>query len=186
MSDASVFSLLYGLVHKNQFLEWFLVFLAEYFIFVLALIAVLLVLREKNWRRRAYFAALATISTILSRGIFTELIQFYYYRPRPFAAMDFSPLIDHAATGSFPSGHMAFFSVVLTVWLINRRAGAWFFLSSILIGLARVAAGIHWPSDILGGALVGALGFLTAYYLLKFRGLTSNARTISHQDQKSQ
>ena len=183
--DQQIFSWLYNLADKNQLLDWFLMFLAEYLIFILAIAAVILILKEKNWRRRAYFAALVTISTILSRGIFTELIQFYYHRPRPFAAMDFEPLIYHAATSSFPSGHMAFFSVVLAVWLINRRAGAWFFVGSILIGLGRVAVGVHWPSDILGGILVGALSFCIAYYLLKLKGFTLDGKQISHQNQKS-
>lgn len=183
--DQQIFSWLYSLANKNQLLDWFLVFLAEYLIFILAIAAVILILKEKNWRRRAYFAALVTISTILSRGIFTELIQFYYHRPRPFVAMDFEPLIYHAATSSFPSGHMAFFSVVLAVWLINRRAGVWFFVGSILIGLGRVAVGVHWPTDILGGVLVGAISFLATYYLLRLKGLTSHARTTSYQNQES-
>ncbi|MDP3991343.1 MAG: phosphatase PAP2 family protein [Candidatus Colwellbacteria bacterium] len=183
--DQQIFSWLYNLADKNQLLDWFLVFLAEYLIFILAIAAVILILKEKNWRRRAYFAALVTISIILSRGIFTELIQFYYHHPRPFVAMDFEPLIYHAATSSFPSGHMAFFSVVLAVWLINRRAGVWFFVGSILIGLGRVAVGVHWPSDILGGILVGALSFFITYYLLKLKGFTLDGKQASYQNQKS-
>ena len=183
--DQQIFSWLYNLADKNQLLDWFLMFLAEYLIFILAIAAVILILKEKNWRRRAYFAALVIISTILSRGIFTELIQFYYHRLRPFAAMDFEPLIYHAATSSFPSGHMAFFSVVLAVWLINRRAGVWFFVGSILIGLGRVAVGVHWPTDILGGILVGVISFFITYYLLKLKGFTLDGKQISYQNQKS-
>ncbi len=181
MSDVSAFSLIHGLANKNQFLDWFLVFLAEYLIFILAIIAVILILREKNWRRRTYFVVLVTISTILARGILTELIQFYYYHPRPFVALSFTPLVEHAPTSSFPSGHLAFFSVVLTVWLINRRWGIGFIIGALLIGLARISAGIHWPTDILGGALVGAISFLITYYSLKLKGFTSNVRTTSHQ-----
>jgi undecaprenyl-diphosphatase len=183
--DQQIFSWLYNLANKNQLLDWFLVFLAEYLIFILAIAAVVLILKEKNWRRRAYFAALVTISTILSRGIFTELIQFYYHRLRPFVAMDFEPLIYPAATSSFPSGHMAFFSVVLAVWLINRRAGVWFFVGSILIGLGRVAVGVHWPSDILGGILVGAISLFITYYLLKLKDFTLDGKQASYQNQKS-
>lgn len=179
MSDASLFTLLHGLAGKNQFLDWLIIFLAEYLIFILAFIAVLLIFREKDWRRRAYFLALVTISTVLSRGIFTEIIQFYYYHPRPFVALNFMPLIDHAPTSSFPSGHLAFFSVVLTMYLLDRRAGIWFAVGALLIGLGRVSAGIHWPTDILGGIGVGAIGFFAAYYLLKLRGFTPNAR-LSH------
>jgi len=177
MSDASLFSLFHGLANKNQFLDWLIIFFAEYFIFILAIVAVILILGEKDWRRRAYFIALVVISTILSRGIFTELIQFYYHHPRPFVTLGFTPLIDHAPTSSFPSGHLAFFSVALTMYLFNRRVGIWFMLGTLLIGLARVSAGIHWPADVLGGIAVGSIAFLSTYYLLKIKGLTSNVQT---------
>ena len=52
----------------------------------------------------------------------------------------------------------------LDEFLDNKKAGIFFFLASFLIGLARVFSGIHWPSDILVGALVG---ILSAYLLRK-------------------
>ena len=177
MSDASLFTALFSLAHKNQFLDWFIIFLGEYLIFILALAAVILILKERDWRRRTYFTALVIISTVLSRSIFTEIIQFYYHHPRPFVMLAINPLIEHAPTSSFPSGHLSFFSVALTVWLINRRAGLWFMVGTLLIGLARVAAGIHWPIDILGGILVGSFSFFITYYLLKLKGAIPNVRT---------
>ncbi len=174
MSDASVFSFLFGLAHKNQFLDWFLVFLGKDLIFILGIVFVILVLREKDWRRRFYFSALALISVILSRGIITPLIQFYYDKPRPFTILDIQSLINHAATPSFPSGHITFIvPIALTVWFINRRVGIWFIISAILIGLARISAGIHWPSDILGGIVVGTLSFFAIYHLLKLKNRTT-------------
>jgi len=176
MLDDKVFSLLYELAHKSQFLDWFLIFLGKYLIFILGIVFVILVLREKDWRRRFYFSALALISVILSRGIITPLIQFYYDKPRPFVILDIQSLINHAATPSFPSGHIAFIvPIALTAWFINRRVGIWFIISTILIGLARISVGIHWPTDILGGIAIGTLSFLVVYYLLKLKGVTSHA-----------
>ena len=175
MSDVSVFSFLFGLAHKNQFLDWFLVFLGKDLIFILGVAFVILVLKEKDWHRRFYFSALALISLTLSRGIITPFIQFYYDKPRPFTILDIQSLINHAATPSFPSGHIAFIvPIALTVWLINRRVGMWFIIGTIFIGLARISAGIHWPSDILGGVVVGTLSFLAIYYLLKLKNTTAD------------
>lgn len=172
--DERLFGILYGLTHKSQLFDWLIIFLAEYLIFILAFTAAIFILKEKDWRLRFYFFSLTIISVVFSRGIITSLIRFYYERPRPFVAMDITPLIDHAATGSFPSGHMAFIvPIVLTIWLINRRVGIWFLAGALFLGLARAATGIHWPTDILGGALVGTASFLATYYLLKLRGLTS-------------
>lgn len=168
MLDARVFAFLFELAHKNQFLDWLLIFLAQYLIFILGVVFVRLIIKERDWRQRFYFSTLAIISVILSRGIITTLIRFYYEKPRPFVALDISPLIGHAATPSFPSGHLAFIvPLVLVAWLISRRAGIWLLAGTILIGLARVAIGVHWPSDILGGFLIGAVSFAATYYLLK-------------------
>lgn len=175
--NQQIFSFLHSFANQNQFLDWLIIFLAEYLIFILALIAIVLILKEKDWRRRAYFLALVVISTILSRGIVTELVQVYYPTPRPFVAMNFVPLVDHAPTSSFPSGHLAFFSVVLSVWVLDRKWGIIFLVGTLLIGAARVVSGIHWPLDILGGATVGTASFLAAYYALKLKGLTPHART---------
>lgn len=185
--DEKIFSFLYGLANQNQLLDWFSIFLADYLFYILILTFLWVVLKKRDWRQRFYLGALTIISILLARGIITPIIRYFYDRPRPFIADNIEPLINHITTNSFPSGHLAIFiPIVLTLFLINRRLGFLFLIGAILIGAGRVATGIHWPSDILGGAFVGALGFLTAYYLLKFRGLTPNARTISHQDQKSQ
>ena len=185
--DEKVFSFLYGLANKNQLLDWVSVFLADYLFYILILIFLWVVLSEKNWRRRFYLAALAGIAMILSRGIATPVIRFLYDRPRPFIADNIEPLINHVVTNSFPSGHLAIFApIFLTMFLINRRLSFWFFVGAILIGIGRVATGVHWPSDILGGILVGAISFLVAYYLLRLKGLTSHARTTGYQNQKSQ
>ena len=76
-----------------------------------------------------------------------------------------------SATASFPSGHITFIvPIALTVWLMSRKRGSWFLLGAVLIGVGRVAVGIHWPSDILGGFLIGGLSFATVYYLLRWKG----------------
>jgi membrane-associated phospholipid phosphatase len=50
-----------------------------------------------------------------------------------------------------------------------RTWGVIFFLGAILMGLARVVAGIHWPYDIFGGALIGIISsVLVAKFFKKF------------------
>src|SRR3989344_2698174 len=55
------------------------------------------------------------------------------------------------------------------VFFYNRKLGIFFYISSFLIGLGRVFVGIHWPSDILIGAITGALvGVIFHYIFRKF------------------
>lgn len=69
---------------------------------------------------------------------------------------NFVPLIPHANSASFPSGHATFFFAIGTVlYMYNKKAGVVFLAGSALIGVARILAGLHWTSDIVGGALIG-------------------------------
>ena len=83
-------------------------------------------------------------------------------RARPFVALGLAPLFAHGADSSFPSDH-TLVGAALAAPLVWRlwRLGVPLLIVALLAGLARVAAGIHWPSDILGSALVAlALGAL--------------------------
>jgi undecaprenyl-diphosphatase len=70
---------------------------------------------------------------------------------------------------SFPSGHAAgTFAFAVFVLTLNRRAGAVLVPLATLIGLSRVALGVHYPSDVLAGAVLGSLmGWAAArFYVL--------------------
>lgn len=59
---------------------------------------------------------------------------------------------------SFPSGHATFFfALAMSVYLYHKRAGTVLFVCAALISIARVLAGVHYPIDILGGAVLGIL-----------------------------
>ncbi len=155
----------------NQFaLKWFwldvlAIFLAEYLGYIL-LLSLLLFLAI---RFRKYFKMVieAIISAILARFVIVELIRWIWQRPRPFVQNNVNLLLTHNAA-SFPSGHAAFFFALSTiVYFYNKKAGIFFFIASFLICLARIFAGIHWPTDILFGAIIGILSGLIIYKILK-------------------
>ncbi|GAH13048.1 unnamed protein product, partial [marine sediment metagenome] len=60
---------------------------------------------------------------------------------------------------SFPSTHTIFvFSVAISLWLSSLKKLAWpLFILAILIGLSRIAVGVHYPFDIIGGAIIGII-----------------------------
>lgn len=165
--DTAVLSFLNGITGRFLLVDWAFIFFSELFIYILVGASLLFLFRIKDWRYRANILSLGILSVILSRGIITPIIRFLFESPRPFVALGIESLVSHAPTSSFPSGHMAFIiPIVLTLWYINRRAGAWSFVGAFLIGVGRVGAGIHWPTDILGGILVGIICFAFAHVLL--------------------
>lgn len=154
--DFYLFNFIAGLTRKHWLIDYSGVFLAEYLGYFLVLGIILFLIIEKNWRRRIYFFSLAAISVILARGIIVETIRFFYDRPRPFETLGIEPLILNNGAPSFPSGHAAFFfALALVVFFMNKKRGYWFFAGALLIGVARIFIGIHWPLDILAGAVAG-------------------------------
>lgn len=138
-----------------------MIFFADYFGYFLILAAIVLILKEKKVSSRIYFSSFTIISLILSRVI-VEILKFFIISPRPFAVLDFKPLISaDGINAAFPSGHSAFyFALALPIFFLNKKASYWFFSGAVLLGLARIFTGVHWPLDILVGFLIGvASGF---------------------------
>ena len=157
---SKLFQIIHNLAGKFWLLDWLGIFFAQYSAYLIVFFAAFIFIREKNWRERIYFFGLAGLSVILSRGIITEIIRFIYYRPRPFVALNFQPLINYDLTASFPSGHAAaYFALGLAIFYFFRQKQNkslwWPLVLALLMGLGRVFVGIHWPSDILVGALIG-------------------------------
>ena len=130
------------------------------YIVIAALLLFLFFGKSPQERKKNRFMVLGALcAAALSRLALTELIRFFYHRPRPFIFYDFVPLISHDPTSSFPSGHAAFFFGI--AWYISFTKPHWsipFFISALLIGAVRVLGGIHYPTDILGGVVVGFVG----------------------------
>lgn len=166
--DLSIFNFFHSSAGKFWPIDWAWIFFAEYLPYFLAFFALYLIFRERG-RKRIYYFAMMSLPVILSRGIVAEIIGFFYKRERPFSFFDFTPLVSADAFDSFPSGHAAFFfALAMSVYFLNRRAGKWFFALVCLVVIARISAGIHWPLDVLAGAVIGvASAFLARKALPK-------------------
>ncbi len=170
--DLFLFNLIHGFADRSGFIDGIGIFFARFVPYLLVLVALWILVRIRGWRHRFYFFSLAALALIISRGILTEVIRFWVNRPRPFELLSFTPLISHDAGGSFPSGHAtAYFALSFIVFLFlrsypvdSRRWGLWFLSGSAFMALARVFAGVHWLSDVLGGA---AIGLGSAYLVWK-------------------
>src|SRR6185436_6617170 len=66
--------------------------------------------------------------------------------------------VAHAADSGFPSDHAtAAFAIAVAIMLRDRRWGAVALVFATVLAVGRVAMGVHYPSDVLGGAALGAL-----------------------------
>jgi undecaprenyl-diphosphatase len=97
---------------------------------------------------------------------------------------DPKPLVTAPLDGSFPSGHAATSFAAATVLTFARpRWAPAFYLLALAIGFSRVYVGVHYPLDIVGGAVLGigvavALRFLARRWVRVGRGGSARARPL--------
>ncbi|HEX5502950.1 MAG TPA: phosphatase PAP2 family protein [Thermomicrobiales bacterium] len=110
---------------------------------------------ERARRQRAViYAIVAAVLGLVAEKIIGDL----YYRPRPFVAHHVTQLVAHARDSSMPSSHAIFgFAVAVALVLVSRRLGLLALALAVLMSLARVYVGVHYPGDVTVGALIGGL-----------------------------
>jgi len=120
-------------------------------------------------------SAMLFAASVVGGGLLEVLLKLAYVRPRP----DLVPPLVHARSWSFPSGHAtlatAFFGgLAAVVFHVTRdrrlraAASAGAALAASAVALSRVYLGVHWLSDVVGGALVGLFWVVVAATLTEF------------------
>lgn len=108
----------------------------------------------------------AIIAGLWSRGM-KELFDM----PRPPAVLDpgsFHVIGPALRNVSFPSGHTttAFAAAGLFCLRVARGPLRYFILFvAVMVGLSRIACGVHWPMDVLGGMLIGWVSAMAGIWL---------------------
>jgi undecaprenyl-diphosphatase len=122
-------------------------------------------------RLKYQLTTLMGISALSIANIVVWLFNITWDRPRPFVEHgDELNLLFYPPTDpSFPANPVAVgFAAATAAWTINRKFGIWMYAAAALFGFSRLYAGVFYPTDIIGGAIVGIAiyGFVT--YLRRF------------------
>lgn len=88
--------------------------------------------------------------------------------PRPYEVLDITPLIHKDTRGnSFPSRHVfSVFVIDMAFWWVCPLLGGVFLAIGVLIALIRVIGGVHFPRDVLVGAVMGAACGAVGFWLI--------------------
>lgn len=158
------------------------VFLARWLIVADVFPAIWLVVSRKAGERHAVLEAAWSGGLAL---LVTSVLSRIVMRPRPFLAIsEVVRLIPPPYNASFPSGHTATaIAIACALWFGNRKAGLVAFAIAIAVMLGRVASGVHYPTDLLGGIAVGTGSFAIVRFIhhgLHRRDIARSAKTHHH------
>lgn len=136
--------------------------------------AVLLCFRRT--RKAGIAAALALILYLLVGNL---MLKPFFARPRPCDLRTVEMLVPRPHGHSFPSGHTASaFAAAFALWLEHKNLGIPALVLAAFIGFTRLYLYVHFPTDVLGGLILGcALGAAGAY-LANYLAKKSSLRRI--------
>jgi membrane-associated phospholipid phosphatase len=128
-----------------------------------ALVILGLLLICKGRSRGIICVLMLALSVGLCDGWICRMLKEVVARPRPFLTLsDVHVLIGKGGSFSMPSSHAANWFAAVMVAAVYYRRSLWFMLpAACLVSYSRVYNGVHYPSDVLVGAVVGA-GFAAA------------------------
>ena len=162
-----LFYLLNGLAGHSPFVDSLIVFIASDLPWIIIAVTISYFLFfQKSIKKFLVLCFMVGLPIVLTQ--FLKWIIFKH--PRPFVGLpDVVKLIDISSFDSFPSGHATVFAAITTaVFIYDRTLGVIFIFATLLIGIARIAAGVHYPLDILTGFVIGFVVSILAYILLKY------------------
>ena len=116
------------------------------------------------WWRKHRELGFDVIVLIIISDLVVESLKLLIMRERPLSVIDdvhtlsWGPFTT-ASTFSMPSGHASrmFAVAALVAFGTKRSVGASALILAALVGLSRIYLGMHWPTDVLAGALLGVL-----------------------------
>ncbi len=162
---------------SSPFFDSFFSFIADIRHFWILIAALLLYWVWKGGAKGRWLVLSLALAVLLSDQIVSHVIKGLIERVRPCNALD-GVLTPAGKSGafSFPSSHAA--NMGSSMFLLAMAFRPWrglFVLIALLVGLSRVYLGLHYPSDVLGGYMMGLLiGFGVWYGMEKLRKLFQN------------
>ncbi|OGY18969.1 MAG: hypothetical protein A2747_00590 [Candidatus Yonathbacteria bacterium RIFCSPHIGHO2_01_FULL_44_41] len=165
--NETVFNFFYSFAHRSPALDLAIIFVAKWYgLIILGTLFVYLFEHRDNPNKGVRDLFVVGV-TAVSAWFIAHFFKDAFSTLRPFDVIPLvTPLVSESGY-AFPSGHATFFMALASaLWFYHKRLAVFFGISAVIIGLARVAAGVHWPVDILGGLFLGYVIGLTLHGLI--------------------
>ena len=125
-------------------------------------------------RQRQQIGVYVAVASMALSSLVVMIVNSMYARPRPFDGIDdqqVTLLFYEPTDPSFPSNPAAaLFGMAAGIWGVNRPVGAVMLGMAGLFALSRVYSGVHYPSDVAAGALIGCAVTFLVFQVMKLLG----------------
>lgn len=125
---------------------------AKYLLYLIILLGLIVVaINRKTLKRTIILTVISFPATLIVAKILSSLIN----NPRPFVVNHLTPLIPHATNNGFPSDHTLLAAAISSIiFSVNKKAGLFLFLLTLILGISRIIALVHHPIDILASLII--------------------------------
>lgn len=127
---------------------------------ILLLVGLVVFLFSHEHKGQGFYNIIVILASAIGAYSVAFILKHTYLSPRPFVELsNITPLVKTADLyGSFPSGHATFFmALAIVLFFYHKRIATFYFVCAILIGVARIVVGVHWPIDIVSGWVIGGV-----------------------------
>ncbi len=186
----TIFFFFYNLAHQNMYFDNLVIFFGYVFPLLLLFgVCVFIFYKSDIYQKKVInwenFKKLVISSAIIFGPafivfLFATFLKDVIHIDRSFVQFNtISPLFSPTQEYSFPSTHASIFSALaITMYFYHKKVGYYFMGFALLIGFARIIAGVHFPIDILGGFVLGSLVAYYSRFLAFFSKNVYNSDTL--------
>lgn len=168
----TIFFSLYSLAHRSESLDRVFIFIADVFPYLVIFLTFLfLVFHHEvlfaNNPLKAFIQKWKEILLVFFSSalawFLAYILKLIFHTERPFVLFPQVSALFNEIGFAFPSGHATFFmALAFALFFNHKKIGYIFIFFALIIGIARIISGVHFPVDILGGFI---LGYAIAFFL---------------------
>ncbi len=157
----------------NKVFDSLMVFITEYRFLIFLVILIPFIVKDRN--KSLLVLALGTAGIIIS-SYSVSLLKLLFARPRPCMTIEnIRLLVECHSSFSMPSGHAATsFTAASIMALFIRSAAIPAFVLALLVAISRIYVGVHYPYDVIVGAIWG--GVIAGVILVLHNRISNNKK----------